>query len=157
MHILLGDCSMSQSSKELRQAVFQALICAQSAAATHKMISAMDELLGDLSLRNEVKKISEAAYAATAHAWMAMIALIGNQLEIAQNAAQAAYKAEQVVSRGAFLFNLSNTKTRHQDRPCVVPDERGLNDMWQTLCSSLPHQFPVPDTLDQSLSPIIDN
>lgn len=148
---------MPQSSKELRQAVYQALTCAQSAAATYKILSGMDELSGDLSLQNEVKKISEAAYAASAHAWMAMIALTGNQLKIAQSAAQAAYKAEQVVSRGAFLFNLSDIKEHRQDRSYIVPNERSLNDMWKALCSSLPHEFPVPDNFDQSLSLVIDN
>jgi len=143
---------MSQSSQALRQAVFQAIVCAQSAAALHKMAVSIDQSAHDAFLRNEVKKISEAAYAASAHAWMAMIAMSSGQLDVAQSAGQAAYSAEQVALQRATLFNLPNRELPHQhDHPCDLPDERGLTEMWYELCSSLPDEFPVPETLDQSL------
>jgi hypothetical protein len=143
---------MSQTSEAIRQAVFQAIVCAQSAASFHKMAATMGQFTHDPFLKNEVKKISEAAYAASAHAWMAMIAMSSDQLDVAQSAARAAYNAEQVALQQAALFNLSNGEMHpRQDYDCDLPDERTLTEMWYELCSSLPDEFPVPDTLDQCL------
>jgi hypothetical protein len=143
---------MPQPSQALRQAVLQAIVCAQSAATIYKLVTSMGSTY-DAFLKDEMKKISEAAYAASAHAWMAMIAMSSNQLEIAQSAARAAYSAEQAALQRATVFNLLSGEVPHQhDHSCDLPDEHGLNRMWYELCASLPDEFPVPDNLDQSFS-----
>lgn len=146
---------MSQSSQTLGQAVFQALVCAQSAAAIHIISVDAGRLTYDEALRDTVKKVSDAAYASSAHAWMAMLALSSNPLEIAQSAAQSAYDAEQVALQAAVLSNIPNTKIyRCHDDFSTPPCENDLKVIWWDLCTSLSDEFPVPDNLHQSLSPV---
>jgi hypothetical protein len=150
---------MSMPSKKLRQAVFQALTSARIAAAAHRLASELGALTSDENIKNELKEISEAAYAASAHAWMAMIALTSRNLKIARSAAQSACNAKQhisTISRHAFAMDPSTAEDINEQN-CVTPDERQLLAMWRDFCASLPHQFPVPDNFDQSLSPVVKN
>jgi len=141
---------VSYLSKDLRRFAYQALMCAQATATTQKIGGEMSKWTADTYIKTQSQTLSEAAYAASAHAWMAMIALVGRELTIAQQAAQAASDAERTVARCAFTLGLDHAG------PCPLddtrlPDERSLLEMWTTFCRSLPAEFPVPETLDHSL------
>jgi hypothetical protein len=139
------------SSKKLRQAVFQALTSARTAATAQRIIIELGELNPHKDVKNEAKKVSEAAYAAAAHAWMAMIAMASDNLEVAQNAAQAAFNARDEIlfaSRYAFLFNREEAQTQTQS----VPDEQELMCLWHEFCRSVSHEFPIPDNFSEGIS-----
>ena len=150
---------MSLSSKKIRQAVLQALTCAKTAAAARQFATEIAALTSDETVHSEANDISQAAYAASAHAWMAMIAMTSRNLEVAQNAARAAYNAKQhILATAQHVFTMDLALVEDlQDQDCEPPQESELIHMWRNFCSSLPHQFPVPDNFDQSLSPVIDD
>ena len=150
---------MAVPSKKLREAVFQALTCAKVTAAAYQLAIQIAALTSDKTVKSQVNEISQAAYAASAHAWMAMIAMTSRNLEVAQSAAQAALSARQHIlttSHHAFAMDLS-TLEDIQEQNSVVPQECELIAMWRDFCSSLPHQFPVPDNFEQSLSPVVES
>ena len=141
---------MSQLSKDLRRSAYQALMCAQAAATTHAIAGEMGKWAEDTYIKTQSRTLSEAAYAASAHTWMAMIALIASQLDIAQKAAQAASDAERVVADCAFTLGLDHVGP-YPFTDERLPDERTLLELWTTFCGSLSGEFPVPETLDQKL------
>ena len=147
---------MTQPSIQLRQAVFKALSCAQAAAQTQRFITDLGVFTSDHAGQEDLKRLMEAAYAASAHAWMAMIAMVGNNVEVAQSAAQAAQNAcddIRLICRSAFSLDLPiNDRPIHSPTP---PDTQDLIAFWNNFCQSLPESFPAPDNLDHSLS-IVD-
>jgi hypothetical protein len=87
-----------------------------------------------------------------------MLAMAGNNLEVARNAAQAAYEAKQdilITSRHGFLLDYSIGQDS-DTQLSSVPDKRRLLNMWHEFCCALPADFPVPDNVDQSLDALID-
>jgi hypothetical protein len=142
---------MRHFSLEIRQSVYKALLCAQSAASLQQMMSKLEDTLPDNG-RDQVHYITELAYAAAAHAWTAMIAFASNNLDVAQKAAQAAADAEEtIMTISQELLPLG----RHiPERKYILeqpPDEKGLYQLWDEFCRSLPSPYPVPESFDTGL------
>ena len=142
---------MVQMSRELRQAVHQAILCAKSAAKIQQLISDFGPA-SDGVFREEIKMASQAAYAASAHAWIAMLAMASNSVDVAQNAAQAACDAERIIvafAESTLLLDL-NIGQDHE-LAYSLPNEQELYHLWDEFCRSLPSGFPVPDSFDERL------
>ena len=119
---------MALHSRKLGWAVFQTLVCAKYAATAQQIIAEIGEFNPHKDVKSEVKTVSQAAYAIAAHAWIAMMAMDSNNLEIAQNAAQAAARAKQdilMTSRHCFLLNFSVGQTSYTHMS-IVPDRHRL-------------------------------
>src|SRR5687768_6074108 len=131
---------MTQPSVQLRQVVFKALIYAQAAAQAQCVITNDGVLASDQENQRELKRVSQAAYAASAHAWMAMIAMVSDNLEIARSASRAAQNAWddiRLICRSVFSLDLpTNGKTAlHSSTP---PETHDLIAFWNDFCQSLP-------------------
>jgi hypothetical protein len=140
---------MTHVSTDLRLATYHAILCAKSAAAAyHHLAQLADFATSGSEAKKEFKEPIQAAYAASAHAWIAIIAMASDNLEVAQQAAQSAQEAEQLIVSFVNTRFLISRETADLKNCSSLPDEKELFRLWNEFCRSLPSAFPVPESFE---------
>lgn len=139
---------MAHPTLELRQAVFQAIASARSAAALHHTLSRQGHG-ADPTIKEQIRRATHAAHTASHHAWAAMIALASRNADAAMSAAKAACEAQTALR---LLSQPSSMPECDFLSEMALPDEAALIDMWNDFCGAYAALFSQAEPLDDPVT-----